>query len=450
MGKEKREKFSSRLGVIAAAAGAAVGLGSIWKFPYEVGENGGATFILLFIICLFLVGIPVMVTVFIIGRNTGKNSVGALKQHAPASLWYSNGIMGVFGAFLLLAFYSVVAGWVIGYIYKSINGHFTNETLVQLNQNFNAFIQNPYNPIIFQFIFIGLTALIITLGVAKGIEKTSFILMPILLLLIILMDIYSITLDGNTEGFQFLFSPRWEHFNFSTLLSALGQAFFSLSIGFGAMLIYGSYIKKKENLPLVASETAFTTLIICILAGIAIFPALFKYNIDPSTGPSLLFVSIPYVFSEITGGAILSLIFFVLLGLAALTSSISILEIIVAYFVEEHKWKRQKITIIISFICFIISVFFAWSFGILSDIKILGQNIFSFVDHLISDLLLPVGGLVYLLFAAYKIPKRIIKNEFLEGFPKGRLLFSIYYTLLRYVSPIAIIIILIKNIIDWI
>lgn len=444
----KKDNFSSRLGVIAAATGAAVGLGNVWKFPYEAGQNGGGLFLLFYILCLIIVGIPVLVSVFLLGRTTGKNAVGAMKEIAPKSWWYLNGIMGLFGAFLLLAFYTVVSGWVLGYIYKAGLGEFSNESLAELGRDFAFFIANPIYPVIFQGIFMILTAWIISVGVTKGIERVSFILMPILFILILFMDINAIGLDGGGKGFRFLFYPDFSKLQISTVLSAMGQAFFSLSIGLGAMVIYGSYIRKKENILRTGGEIAVTSMVISMLAGIAIFPALFAYGISPKAGPALLFITIPHVFSNMAGGSILSIVFFFLLGLAALTSSISILEILVAYFVQEFKVNRRKASIILSFITFCLTVIFSWSFGILSDWKVFGKSIFDLTDYLISNIMLPIGGLVYLLFTAYVIPKKRLQEEFLSGFPKGGGFFKIYWVLIRYISPAAVVIILLQSIIS--
>ncbi|MFA8450170.1 MAG: sodium-dependent transporter, partial [Bacteroidales bacterium] len=390
----KKEKFSSKIGVIAAVTGASVGLGNIWKFPYEAGQNGGGIFLITFIICLIFIGIPILTSVFILGRSTGKTPVGAMKQIKPKSFWYLNGYLGMLGAFLLLAFYSVVAGWVLEYMIKSIQGTFIHSNIDAITNEFEKFITDPIAPIIYQFIFLALTAWIICAGVSKGIEKVSFILMPILLLLILFLDIYSFTLSGGKAGFKFLFSFNLIELNFHTLFAAMGQAFFSLSIGLGAMVIYGSYIEKKVNLIQVSNEVAITTLVISMLAGIAIFPAIFAYGISPKAGPSLLFITIPQVFSALQGGSILSFFFFLLLALAGLTSSISILEVLVAFFQQEFKFNRIKSSIVISLLIFILTIIYSLSFGILSNWKILNRSLFENTDILISNIILPLGGLI--------------------------------------------------------
>ena len=326
----KRENFSGKLGIIAAAAGSAIGLGNIWKFPYITGVYGGSAFILVYLFCIALIGIPVMLSEFIVGRNAQKNAVGSFKKIAPGTPWFFTGFIGVIAAYVILSFYGIVAGWTLQYVFLAITNQFSGLTPDQIGGNFGAFISKPGLPIFWQVIFMAVTASVVIGGVKKGIERFSKILMPILLVIIIILVFRSVTLKGASKGLEFLLKPDFSKLTVPAILSALGHAFFSLSLGMGTMITYGSYIKKDENLGQTAIQVTIADTLIALLAGFAIFPAVFAFGIEPSAGPGLVFVTLPNVFNQMPFGAFFALLFFVLLAVAALTSSISILECVVA------------------------------------------------------------------------------------------------------------------------
>ena len=340
----KRDSFSSKFGVIAAAAGSAVGLGNIWRFPYIAGENGGGAFILVYLLFIMAIGIPVMLSEFTIGRSAQRNVFGSFKKLAPNTYWYLIGLLGVIAAFIILAFYSTVASWTLEYTYKSVINSFSGRTPDQLTSMFEGFKASTFRPILWQLLFMSLTAWIVIAGVKRGIEKYAKILMPILLLLIIIMDVRAVTLTGAKEGVEFLFRPDFSKLDTNSVLEALGQAFFSLSIGMGTLVTYGSYINKRENLANTAISVSAADTIIAILAGLAIFPAVFAFGIEPNAGPDLIFRTLPNIFMQLPGGYFFSLLFFILLVVAALTSSISVLEVVVAYFTEELGMLRRPAT----------------------------------------------------------------------------------------------------------
>ncbi|MCD6347616.1 MAG: sodium-dependent transporter [Bacteroidales bacterium] len=435
----KRDSFGSKFGVIAAAAGSAVGLGNIWKFPYEVGNNGGGAFLVLYLVFVFVIGIPVMISEFTIGRNAQKNAIGSFKFIKPGKPWFLVGIMGIGAAFMIFAFYGSVAGWTLEYIFQSITNGFAGKTTEQLGTQFDTFVQNPIRPIIWQIIFIAITAAVVIAGVKNGIEKYTKILMPVLFLIILVLIVRSVTLPGAGEGLRFLFKPDFSKITGSVVLSALGQAFFSLSLGMGTIITYGSYINKRDNLGTTAIQVSIADTLIAVLAGIAIFPAVFAFGINPSQGEGLVFVTIPSIFQQMAGGYFFSLIFFILLAVAALTSTISLLEVIVAYFSEEYKISRKKATIWSSLIILVLGVLCTLSNGgVLADIKIFGYNFWGFLEFTSADLLLPLGGLCIVIFVGFAMGRKRVKEELTnKGTLKARLL-PVYFFLVRFVAPIGI------------
>lgn len=435
-----RDSFGSKFGIIAAAAGSAVGLGNIWKFPYEVGSNGGGAFLVFYLIFVLLIGIPVMISELTIGRNGQKNAIGSFKAIKPGRPWYFVGVIGVGAAFMIFAFYGSVAGWTLEYIFQSIKNGFAGKTPEQLSSMFDDFIGNPLKPLIWQAIFIILTASVVIAGVKNGIEKYAKILMPVLLLIILILIIRSVTLEGAGEGLKFLFKPDFSKITGSVILSALGQAFFSLSLGMGTIITYGSYIRKNDNLGVTAIQVSMADTIIAVLAGVAIFPAVFAFGIDPSQGEGLVFVTIPNIFQQMAGGYFFSLLFFVLLGVAALTSTISLLEVIVAYFSEEFKMSRKAATIISSSIILVIGAMCTLSNGggPLSDFTIFGLNFWGLLEFTSADLLLPLGGLFIVIFVGFFMGRKKVKDELSNnGSLKGRLL-PLAMFLIKFVAPIGI------------
>ncbi len=434
----KRDSFGSKFGVIAAAAGSAIGLGNIWRFPYVVGENGGGAFLFIYLGFILLIGIPVMLSEFVIGRGAQRNPFGAFRKLAPGKPWYLVGLMGVVAAFMILAFYTAVAGWTLEYIYQSIINGFAGKNPGQIDLMFETFRGGSFRPIIWFVVFMFFTGYIVVAGVKNGIEKYAKILMPVLLVLIIVMCIRSVTLPGAGEGLEFLFKPDFSKITANTILEALGQAFFSLSIGMGTLITYGSYISKKEDLGGTAVSVSLADTFIAILAGVAIFPAVFAFNIEPTAGEGLVYKTLPNIFQQMPGGYYFSLLFFVLLGVAALTSTISVLEVIVAYFVEELKMKRKRATIVATFSVGVLGILSVLSFSSLQEFSIFGKNIFGILDFTSANILLPLGGLFIVLFVGWFYGVGNSRKELTnDGKLKARY-YPFYIFLVKFVAPIAI------------
>ena len=433
-----RDSFGSRFGIIAAAAGSAVGLGNIWRFPYVVGENGGGAFLIVYLIFIIGIGLPVMLSEFTIGRKAQRNAIGSFRKLGPGTPWYLVGVMGVAAAFLILAFYSAVAGWTLEYVFKSVSNAFAGTDDVELNRMFGDFISGTWKPLFWQLIFMVLTAWIVAAGIKKGIEKYTKVLMPVLVLMIIILCVRSVTLPGAREGIAFLFKPDFSALSAQAFLSALGQAFFSLSLGMGTLITYGSYIGKKENLPGAVVQVSAADTIIALMAGVAIFPAVFAFGIDPGEGPGLVFITLPNIFLQMPGGYFFALIFFILLAIAALTSSISVLEVVVAYFVEELHLARKTATIFAAVMITVLGVFCTLSFGIMSDVTILGMDFFNLMEFTASDLLLPLGGFFIVMFVGWYLGSARSRSEISNEGTYRLSYFPVFMFLVRFVAPVAI------------
>lgn len=440
-----RDSFKSKFGVIAAAAGSAIGLGNIWKFPYITGQNGGAAFLFVYLGFIALIGLPVMLSELVIGRKAKKNAYGAFKKLAPKSLWKYIGVFGVGAAFFILSFYGVVAGWSIKYILFAFSDTF-HAGPENISESFSSFIENPTQPLLFQIIFMLMAGLIVVIGVQKGIEKFSKILMPILLFLILVLDIRAITLPGASEGLKFLFYPDFSKLTFEGILEALGHAFFSLSLGMGTLITYGSYINKKNNLVRVSLNVTIADTFIALLAGIAIIPAVFAFNLEPSQGPGLIFITLPNVFKSMPGGEIFSILFFVLLTIAALTSAISILEVVVAYFSEELKLKRKLATIFATALITLLGIICSLSLGIYSEYTFFGKNVFDLLDFISAKVLLPLGGMLISLFIGWSLGKYKVFKEIAHGGKLQGTFLTVFMFLVRFLAPIAIFIVFIQGV----
>lgn len=436
---EQRDSFGSKLGIIAAAAGSAIGLGNIWRFPYITGENGGGAFLVIYLICIAALGIPIMISEFIIGRNSKKNAIGAFRKLAPGTPWSIIGWMGLVAAVSILSFYGVVAGWCMDYVAKSATNAFTGLSSAEVGNVFTGLITSTGTPIFWQLLFMFLTAFIVILGIQNGIEKYSKILMPILFILIIVLDIRALTLPGAGKGLEFLFKFNFSDVTRTGVFTALGHAFFSLSIGMGTMITYGSYIGKKENLGTTAVQVTIADTLIAILAGIAIFPAVFSYGIDPTEGAGLAFMTLPLVFQQMPLGGLFATLFFLLLTVAALTSSISILEVIVAFFSEEFNISRKKVTVISTVLVSLIGILCSLSNGpVLENVKFFGLTFMDLMDYLSANILLPLGGLLISLFIGWFLSKDIIKSELTnEGSIKAKYIPLLMF-LIKFISPFAI------------
>jgi neurotransmitter:Na+ symporter, NSS family len=397
-----REKWSSKASFILAAAGSAVGLGNIWKFPYIAGENGGAAFLFIYMICIVLIGLPILNIEILLGRTTQKNPVGAFKTLSNKPFWSYVGALGVLASFTILSFYSIVGGWSIAYTIEALKG-FTFETPLVAGEFFDLKNSNPLWVIGYHTIFFLMVMGIILSGVRAGLEKASKYLMPALFLILAILVIQGLMLPGANSGVAFLFDPDWSKINGQTFLLALGHAFFTLSLGMGAMMTYGSYLSKEDDIVNASYLVAFLDTFIAIMAGIAIFTVVFSSGYDPTAGPGLVFHVLPPLLSQLTGGYFFALLFFILLSIAAVTSAISILEVSVAYLVDELSFSRKKATIAMGILVYIAAIPNALSFNVLSDVYLLGTGLtfFDMSDYLASNLLLPLGGFFLAIFAGY-------------------------------------------------
>ncbi len=430
-----------------AAAGGAVGLGNIWRYPYMLGQNGGGAFLIVNMFFVLMIGIPLMMTEFVIGRRTQSNVVGAYKKLERKKGWATIGYFSILGAVLIYAFYSVVAGWTLNYIVMACTNQLSGLTPNEVADAFASFTSHSFWPVLFQLAFLALTALVISFGVQKGIEKISKILMPVLFFLLLLMVFRSLTLPGAKEGLQFLFKPDFSKLTGAGVLGALGQSFFSLSLGMGAMVTYGSYIRKEDSLFKTSLWISVCDLLVAILAGVVIFPAVFSFGMDPAAGPQLVYVVLPNVFNSMPMGGLFAAVFFLLLGIAALTSTISLQEIIVAFSVEELHWSRRKSSVISMISIFVIGIFCTLSFGPIKHWTLFDRTIFDLFDLITASYLMPIGALATTIFLGWFYPKVEVKDEITNGGAlKGRL-FELYYFILRFVAPIALIVILVSGII---
>ncbi|MDI6641299.1 MAG: sodium-dependent transporter [Elusimicrobiota bacterium] len=442
-----RETWKTKLGFILASAGSAIGLGNIWRFPYLAGQHGGAAFVIVYIIAVIILGIPIMTAEYLIGRRSAKNPAGAFRALTTAhSPWVLIGFMGIFTGFIILSYYTGIAGWTLAYIVRSI---FLTYWKKDAGEVFTELISSPTEPIIYLAIFMFLTGIIVFYGIQKGIERWCKILMPALFTLLILLIIRSITLPGAFDGIVFYLKPEFAKLTPKAILAAIGQAFFSLSLGMGIMITYGSYLDKKTNLLQSSIWVSSMDTLIALLAGFVIFPAVFAFGLQPSAGPGLTFVTLPQVFTKMPLGQFFGIVFFILLTIAALTSTISLLEVLSAFVIDEIGWSRKLSTILMSVLCFLLGILPALSFGILKDFTILGKGLFDSMDFLASNILLPVGGLFIAIFVSWKLDIGNLSTEIQpdKEKPQGWLL-SLISVLLKFICPLLIAIILISGL-EW-
>ena len=449
----KREQWSSKTGFILAAAGSAVGLGNIWKFPYIAGENGGAAFLFIYLICILAIGLPILNIEILLGRETQKNPVGAFKAIHGDSNWKYVGGLGVFASFTILSFYSIVGGWSVAYTIEALKGTFTSFPNPEVaGEFFDLKNSNPYWVLGYHTIFFLSIVGIILSGVKGGLEKASKFLMPILLFILFALVINGLMLPGSDKGIEFLFSPDWTKINPSTFLLALGHAFFTLSLGMGAMMTYGSYLSDRDDIVNASYMVAFLDTVIAILAGVAIFTVVFSSGYDPTAGPGLVFHVLPPLLAQLPGGYIFAFLFFLLLTIAAVTSGISILEVSVAYLVDELKFSRKKATMVMGILVYLAAIPCALSFNLLSDVTIPIQGkdftFFDVADFLASNILLPLGGFFLAIFAGYvwgidSTVKALLKGDsgslyFGNSILKSSTSKRIFGLLIKYLSPVLI------------
>ena len=438
----KRDSFGSRFGALVALAGSAVGLGNLWRFPYLVGENGGAAFIIIYILMSFLICLPIFICEFVVGRSSQENAYSAFRDLSGGSWWKYVGIMTIIVPLVVVSYYSVVGGWSVEYFFKSLSFSFTQgDSQETINTMFASFVSSPWLPLVCHTVFLFATAAIVAAGVKGGIEKFSKVMMPLLFVIVLGIAIYAMTLPGAGEGLAYLFQPDFSKLDAKACASALGQAFFSLSIGFGTIMTYASYVSKKENIMFQSVATAVSDLSFALIAGIAIMPAVFAFGLDPKSGPGLVFETLPYVFSQMPVGGSVALLFFIALLVAALTSSISMFEVGVAYLVEERKMSRVGACALVFLGCWILGALCSLSFGPLSDVHLFGRTIFDFFDNLSSNVLMTLGSLLTVLFVGWRLKKTDIYDEFTNGgtLSTNAKIFGILWILIRYVAPVAVI-----------
>jgi len=434
---QKRENWGSRLGFIMAAAGSAVGLGNIWRFPFTAGTNGGGAFVIVYLFFVAVIGFSVMLTEFAVGRRRQLAAVGAFKS--VDKRWTFTGVLGVLSGFLIMGFYPVVGGWAIAYIFKSASGLLANPGAI--GDTFGAFITSGFEPLIWMVVFLALNIVIVAKGVSSGIEAAGKVLMPLLFLILIIIAARGLMLPGAWAGMEFLFTPDFSKINGEVILAALGQAFFSLSLGMGCMITYGSYLNKEENL--ISNAAIVTTMdtAVALLAGIAMFPAMFSFGMEPAAGPGLVFVVVPTIFAEMGGaGVMFAVLFFVALTVAALTSSVSLLEVVVAYLMDEKGFERKKAVFGTSAVMAVLCVLASLSLGGLGPV-LFGKGAFDIFDLLTDKIFLAIGGMLLCIFAGWRLNKEDLKEEITNGGKIAFGMFELWYALVKYVIPVTVAIV---------
>lgn len=434
-----RAQFATKIGVIAATVGSAVGLGNIWRFPYMAGENGGGAFLVIYICCVLVLGIPLMCAEFAIGRKAQTNAGRALKVLAPNSAWHIIGYIGILASTLILGYYMVISGWVVEYIYQALKGELFTKSADVITNNFNVFKTDVWRPLVWVFSLLVINYLIISRGVTKGIEKASNVMMPLLFLILLVFCGYALTLPGASEGLNYLFNPDFSKIDGGVVLAAMGQAFFSLSIGLGILITYGSYFKREVNLPRTGLTVSLLDVLVAILAGVMIFPITASFGISPTQGPDLIFVTLPNVFKQMFMPGLWAVLFFVFAGVAALTSTISLFEVAIAYISEEFKLGRKKSSFIIMVIVAILSILSSLSFSVLSEVKLFSMNFFDLFDYFSANILLPVGGFLLAIYVGWVMKKKDFRAELSRTEETSSLLYKLILFSIRFIAPVAIL-----------
>ena len=450
MTKNDRANFGSKMGVILASAGSAVGLGNVWRFPYETGNYGGSAFIIIYLGCVILLGLPIMVGEFVIGRRSRTNAAGAFRVLAPGTPWRWVGRMGILASFLILCYYSVVAGWTLEFVAEALTNSFVGKTPADFVASFDEFSTNSWRPLIWLVVFLLLTHFIIVQGVEKGIEKSSKIMMPMLFILIVVLAGCSMTLPGAEKGIEFLLKPDWSKVTGRVFLGAMGQAFFSLSLGLGCLCTYASYFSKETNLTRTAFSVGIIDTFVAVLAGFIIFPAAFSVGIKPDAGPGLIFITLPNVFQQAFSDApilayLFSVLFYILLALAALTSTISMHEVVTAYLHEEFKLTRKKAAWMVTSACVVLGTLCSLSLGVLKGATLFGLTFFDLFDFVTAKLMLPFGGLFISIFIGWYLDKKITRQEITNEGSLKVPTYKLIVFILKYVVPIAISLIFIHE-----
>ncbi len=437
----EREHWTTRLGFILAAAGSAVGLGNIWRFPYITGEMGGAMFLLIYLVIVMIIGYPMMITEITLGKKAQRNPLGTFKELAPDTPWWLVGALVILTAFIIMSYYSVVAGWALHYSIESATGLDPEADYAAV---FIDHLSGMWLPTFYHAIFMAFTAGIVGLGVVKGIQRTVKILMPILFILILVVIARALTLDGAMEGLEFYLTPELGDVTIEALNAAIGQAFFTLSLGMGIIITYGSYLDEEENVADNAASVVGLDTLIAILAGFAIFPAVFALGYSPGEGAGLTFITLPAVFAEMPAGSFFGFLFFVLLTIAALTSAISLTEVVVSWLIDEYNWARAKAAAVVGSLMFVFGIPPILGYGAWDGFQFYGMDILDTYDFWADSIMLPLGGLLVAIFAGYVYKARYVAeeaNRTAERINVGRW----FSPLIRYVIPIAIAVIITIN-----
>ena len=445
MSQQERAKFGSKMGVILATAGSAIGLGNVWRFPYMAGENGGAAFIIFYILCVVMLGLPCMVSEFIIGRHAQANTARAYNKISASRIWTAVGCLSVLTGFLITSYYAVVSGWCLQYIYASLMGHLDGDP-EYFKQYFANFSTHPVKPILWTVAILGITHLVIQHGVRDGIERASKMLMPTLFILLLVLVVSSCLLPNAIAGIEFLFKPDFSKVTPDVLLGALGQSFYSMSIGMGCLCTYASYFSRHTNLLRSAVQIGIIDTFVAILAGLMIFPAAFSVGVSPDSGPSLIFITLPNVFQQAFSGMplvgyIISLAFYALLSLAALTSLISLHEVSTAFFHEELHIGRKKAALIVTLSCSVLGAFCSLSLGGYEVMSFLGKTLFDIFDFVTGQVFLPVCGFLTCLMVGWYLPHKLVRDEFTNWGTLRGSLFHVYLFAIKYLCPACILII---------
>lgn len=443
-GKTKRGHWTSRLGFIMASAGSAVGLGNIWKFPYITGMHGGGAFVIFFIFCIIAIGIPIMIAEMVIGRHTHKDPVGAFRK-LRGGPWTMVGWLGVTAGFIILSYYCVVAGWAVDYLWLALKGTFSGKHIQEVPELFTSLLADDMSQLFWQAVFMTATVSIVLGGVSNGLERANKLMMPVLFLILIVLAVRGLLSPGGYQTLAFLFTPEWHKLDTAAMLEAMGHAFFSLSLGMGAMLTYGSYANEKTNIPTVAITVSVMDTCVALLSGIAIFSIVFTYGMAPAAGPGLVFKTLPIIFSQMPGGTLIAVLFFLLLVFAALTSSISLLEVVVAYYCDEKKWQRKTATLVMGFLIFLLGIPSALSNNLLADVYFIGErNFLDSVDFLATNYILPLGGLFIAIFTGWIMTTRLARREIEKGAVRFHY-YPVWHFLIKYVCPILVAIVFLSR-----
>lgn len=447
-----KTKFSSKIGVIAATVGSAVGLGTVWRFPNEVQANGGSVFLIAYLFAVLLMGIPVMLSEFSIGRGSGADTITSFKKLTPGKPWWLIGVFAVLAPYLILMYYLVVAGWTVEYLWLSLTGGLYEGMGASPTQHFSAVMQSAtsstWSPIIWTLVMIALNILILMKGVQKGIERMSNLLMPLLFVILLVFCCVSLSLPGAMEGVEFFLRPDFSKLNPGVLISAVGQAFFSLSLGMGILITYSSYFPKTTNLPRTATKVSALVFLVAVMMGLIIFPAVKAFGIEGETqGAALIFVTLPQIFMELPFPQFWSSLFFFLLLVATLTSTVSIAEVAIAYLCDTFHMSRRKSCLIVLLPMVLFSSVCSLSLGVLSDVRVFGLNIFDLIDYTTSNIMLPLVAFAVCIYVGYGLPKSFFFKELSnDGSLKSRMT-AVYYFLIRYVSPLLLLTVFINKII---